>query len=68
MSYDDAGMTPAPTDFTRRNFIKGVIASGWQTCAVAMRLVVDHVDGGVDAFQHANETLVGVLERPREAA
>lgn len=28
MSYDDAGMTPAPTDFTRRNFIKGVIASG----------------------------------------
>ncbi|MFO1396277.1 MAG: MaoC family dehydratase [Burkholderiales bacterium] len=29
---------------------KGVIASGWQTCAVAMRLVVDHVLDGSESF------------------
>ncbi|MFO1413055.1 MAG: MaoC family dehydratase [Burkholderiales bacterium] len=28
----------------------GVIASGWQTCAVAMRLVVDHVLAGSESF------------------
>ena len=29
---------------------QGVIASGWQTCAVAMRVVVDHVLNGSESF------------------
>jgi acyl dehydratase len=28
----------------------GLIASGWQTCGVAMRLVVDHVLSGSESF------------------
>lgn len=28
----------------------GLIASGWQTCAIAMRLVVDHVLAGSESF------------------
>ena len=29
---------------------RGVIASGWQTCAIAMRLVVDHFLRGSESF------------------
>jgi acyl dehydratase len=29
---------------------QGLIASGWQTCGVAMRLVVDHVLAGSESF------------------
>ncbi len=29
---------------------QGLIASGWQTCAIAMRLGVDHVLAGSEAF------------------
>ena len=29
---------------------QGVIASGWQTCAIAMRLAVDHVLVGSESF------------------
>src|SRR5688572_12987804 len=33
-----------------RGPFRGLIASGWQTCAIAMRLVVDHFLRGSEAF------------------
>ena len=35
---------------TRAGQWQGLIASGWQTCAVAMRAVVDHVLAGSESF------------------
>jgi acyl dehydratase len=36
----------------------GLIASGWQTCAIAMRLAVDHVLAGSEAFASPGVTNV----------
>ena len=34
----------------RRSIFGGLIASGWQTCGIAMRLVVDHFLAGSESF------------------
>ncbi len=37
-------------DAARRHRLGGLIASGWHTCAIAMRLVVDHFLTGSESF------------------
>ena len=47
--YDPQWIHTDPTRAAASQW-QGLIASGWQTCAVAMRLVCDHVLAGSETF------------------